>query len=281
MWGSKVVLDSLLRKVSESSEMKAEKLRMPFEVKKIRRRPGQSAGEHWRAIVENGLDSAFLSVILGGTYLGWSLVQRFKVVFPIALGVALFVICISFAVWKFFKVKREVRTWRLGENGEQYVGQTLEKDMRPLNYDVFHDVVIKKDKRTFNLDHVLIGPKGVYVVETKAWRKPEKGSPEIEYKDGHLCKMGHVVKDDAVKEAVSLAREANRLFHDLTGRSYYVKPLLVIAGWFCRCNNLHDSQLAVLNEKQVAAWVQKDTPQRMPDPKDLELLRVKLEQYEV
>ncbi len=270
-----------MRKESESNKMKAEKMRMPFEVKKIRRRPGQSAGEHWRAIVDNGADTAILSALLGGTYLGWSIVQRLKWVFPIELGCTLFVICICFAVWKFIKVKREVRTWRLGENGEQYVGQTLEKDMRPLGYDVFHDVVIKKDKRTFNLDHVLIGPNGVYVVETKAWRKPEKGSPEIEYKDGRLCKMGCVVKDDAVKEAVSLAKEANRLFHDLTGRSYYVRPLLVIAGWFCKSNNLHDSQLAVLNEKQVATWIQKDMPQRVPDPKDLELLRVKLEQYEV
>ena len=261
--------------------MKTEKLRMPFEVKVIRRRPGQSAGERWRAIDDRGADAALFSVILGVTYFVLAIVPYFNLKIPIWLGVALFVVCLFFAVWKFVKTRQEVRTWRLGENGEQYVGQTLERDMRPFGYDVFHDVVIKKGKRTFNLDHVLIGPNGVYVVETKAWRKPEKGSPEIEYRDGRLYKMGRAIKDDAVKEAVSLAREANRLFHDLTGRSYYVGPILVIAGWFCKCNNLHDSQLAILNEKQVATWIQKDMPQRMPDPKDLGLLRVKLEQYEV
>ena len=260
--------------------MKAEKLRMPFEVKKIRRRPGQSAGEHWRAIVDSGADAALFSLLLGFTYLGMPIVQRFKVVFPIELGVALFAICISFAVWKFIKIKREVRTWRLGENGEQYVGQTLEKDMRPLGYDVFHDVVIKKGKRQFNLDHVLIGPNGVYVVETKAWRKAEKGSPEIEYKDGRLYKMGQEIKDDAVREVISLAKAANTLFFELTGRAYYVKPILVVAGWFCKCGSRRDAQFLLLNEKQVATWVQKDTPQRVPDPKDLDLLRVKLEQYE-
>lgn len=255
-------------------------MRMPFEVKKIRRRPGQSGGEHWRAIVDNSLDNTMPLVMLSLLFLLLPLFQRLGVVYPVWL-------CVTLAggvfLWIYFKVKktqRETRSWRLGENGEQYVGQTLEKDMRPLGYDVFHDVVIKQDKRTYNLDHVIIGPKGVYVVETKAWRKPEKGSPEIEYKDGHLCKMGHVIKDDVVKVVVSLAREANRLFHDLTGRSYYVRPLSVIAGWFCRCNNLSDSQLAVLNEKQVAVLVQKDTPQHVPDPKDLELLHVKLEQYE-
>ena len=260
--------------------MKDEKLRMPFEVKKIRRRPGQSAGEHWRAIVDNGADAALFSLLLGFTYLSMPIVQRFKVAFPIEFGVALFAICISFVVWKFIKIKREVRTWRLGENGEQYVGQTLEKDMRPLGYDVFHDVVIKKGKRQFNLDHVLIGPNGVYVVETKAWRKPEKGSPEIEYKDGRLYKMGKEIKDDVAREVVSLAKAANALFFELTGRAYYVKPILVVAGWFCKCGSRRGAQFLLLNEKQVANWVQKDTPQHVPDPKDLELLRVKLEQYE-
>ncbi len=260
--------------------MKREKLRLPFEVKKIRRRPGQSAGEKRHAIADSGMDVILFSMLLGVTYFGWTIVQFLNLTFPIWIGIAIFVICVCFAVWKFFRIRHEVKTWRLGENGEQYVGQLLEKDMRPLGYDVFHDVVIKKPGRTFNLDHVLIGPNGVYVVETKAWSKPEKGVPEIEYKDGRLYKMGKLIRDDAVREAVSLAREANRLFLDLTGRSYYVKPILVIAGWFCKCNNMRDSQLFILNEKQVASWVVNDKPQRVPDKKDLKLLIVKLEQYD-
>ena len=260
--------------------MKDEKLRMPFEVKKIRRRPGQSAGEHWRAIVDKSLDNSIPLLMLAVLFLLLPLFQRLNVVYPVWLCVML--ACGVF-LWIYLKVKktqRETQSWRLGENGEQYVGQTLEKDMRPLGYDVFHDVVIKKGKRQFNLDHVLIGPNGVYVVETKAWRKPGKGSPEIEYKDGHLYKMGQEIKDDAVREVISLAKTANTLFLELTGRAYYVKPILVIAGWFCKCGSRRDAQFLLLNEKQVANWVQKDTPQHVPDPKDLDLLRVKLEQYE-
>ena len=261
--------------------MKIESRRMPFEVKKIRRQPGQSAGEHRRMIADKGADAALFWLLLGGTYLGLPILQRYNLAFPLWLGISLFVTCVTFAIWKFFKVKREVRTWQLGENGEQYVGQTLERDLRPLGYDVFHDVVIKKPGRTFNLDHVLIGPNGVYVVETKAWRKPEKGSPEIEYKDGRLFKMSKEIKNDAVKEVISLAKTASTLFFELTGRTYYVKPILVVAGWFCKCGNASDSQLLLLNEKGVASWVQKDTPKHKVDPKDLDLLRVKLEQYEV
>ena len=260
--------------------MKDEKLRMPFEVKKIRRRPGQSAGEHWRAIVDNEMDAVAPALACMAAFLLVAFYQALGIVVPVWLFVVLFLGGICWIIFKVIKIRRCIRTWQLGENGEQYVGQTLEKDMRPLGYDVFHDVVIKKGKRTFNLDHVLIGPNGVYVVETKAWRKPEKGSPEIEYKDGRLYKMGKEIKDDAVREVISLAKTANTLFFELTGRAYYVKPILVVAGWFCKCGSRRDAQFLLLNEKQVATWVKNDTPQHAPDPKDLDLLRVKLEQYE-
>ncbi|MBR6586876.1 MAG: NERD domain-containing protein [Kiritimatiellae bacterium] len=260
--------------------MKDEKLRMPFEVTKIRRRPGQSAGERWRTIVDKETDTVVPVLSCMAALLLVVLYQTLGIVLPVWLLVLLFLAAICWLWFRVLKIRRGVKTWRLGENGEQYVGQTLEKDMRPLGYDVFHDVVIKKGGRTFNLDHVLIGPNGVYLVETKAWRKPEKGSPEIEYTDGRLYKMGQAIRDDTVKEVSSLAKAANKLFFELTGRSYYVKPILVVAGWFCKCGSMRDAQFRLLNEKQVANWVQKDTPQRIPDPKDLELLRIKLEQYE-
>lgn len=260
--------------------MKQEKFRLPFEVKKIRRRPGQSAGEHWRATVDHELEDVVPVLAMMAAFLLVALYQTLGIVVPVWLLVLLFLGAICWMFFKVHKVRRCIRTWQLGENGEQYVGQMLEMDMRPLKYDVFHDIVIKKGKRTFNLDHVLIGTNGVYVVETKAWRKPEKGSPVIEYKDGHLYKMGREIKDDTLREVVSLAKTANAFFHELTGRAYYVKPILVVAGWFCKCGSIGDAQFLILNEKQVANWVQKDKPQRIPDSKDLELLRVKLEQYE-
>ena len=260
--------------------MKQEKSRLPFEVKKIRRRPGQSAGEHWRAIVDKETDAVVPVIACMAALLLVVLYQALGIVVPVWLLVLLFFGAICWLCFRVVKIRRSISTWQLGENGEQYVGQILEKDMRPLGYDVFHDVVIKKRKRQYNLDHVLIGPNGVYVVETKAWRKPEKGSPEIEYKDGRLYKMGQEIRDDAVREVISLAKAANKLFFELTGRAYFVKPILVVAGWFCKCGGRRDAQFLLLNEKQVATWVHKDTLQNAPDPKDLDLLRVKLEQYD-
>jgi len=59
---------------------------------------------------------------------------------------------------------------------------TAEK-LRPLElqgYHVYHDVPAESGKRGFNLDHVVVGPTGVTLVETKTRRK---GNARQGYKD--------------------------------------------------------------------------------------------------
>ena len=256
--------------------MKKDSMRMPFEVNRIRRRPGQSAGEHWRALAGKGAEDGLAYAVMGLVFLMLSVFQYFGVKYPIWLGVALFACGVALAFWKIRKVRHEIETWRLGENGEQYVGQILETEMRPLGYDVFHDIQIEKSGRKMNIDHVLIGPNGVYLVETKAWRKPEKGSPEIEYKNGVLYRAGHMVDDKPVREARGLAKEASLLFYDLTGRKYFVKPILVFAGWYHRVNMTHDSPILFLNEKRISSYLPKHNPKCIPSEDDGALLRAKL-----
>ena len=256
--------------------MKKDNFRMPFEVNRIRRRPGQSAGEHWRALMDKGMEDGLCYVVIGMLFLILSVMQYFGAKYPIWLGVALFACGVALAFWKIRKVRREIETWRLGENGEQYVGQILEVEMRPLGYDVFHDIQIDKSGRKMNIDHVLIGRNGVYLVETKAWRKPEKGSPEIEYKNGVLYKAGQKVSDKPVREAFGLAKEASQLFYDLTGRKYFVKPILVFAGWYHRVNMTHESPILFLNEKRISSFLPKHNPKNIPSDEDIALLRAKL-----
>ena len=260
--------------------MKKNNLRMPFEVKRIRRRPGQSAGEHWRALVDEGSDDILFYLIMGVVFLALSVMQYLDAKFPTWLGVVMFVCGVVLAFWKMRKVRREIETWKLGENGERYVGQILEAEMRPLGYDVFHDIQIEQSGRKMNIDHVLVGPNGVYLVETKAWRKPENGSPEIEYKKGVLYKTGQKVDDKPVREALGLAKEASQLFHDITGRSYYVKPILVFAGWYHRVDMTHDSKILFLNEKRISSFLPKHNPKNIPSDEDIALLRAKLAMLE-
>ena len=51
---------------------KKEKKRLPFEMNLIRRRAGQSAGEKWRALQENGIDDVIPIVMCGIAFLAIS-----------------------------------------------------------------------------------------------------------------------------------------------------------------------------------------------------------------
>jgi hypothetical protein len=59
--------------------------------------------------------------------------------------------------------------WAAGAAGERATARALDGVERD-GWAVFPDVHL--DGRRWNLDHVLVGPAGVVVVETKQWRRP-------------------------------------------------------------------------------------------------------------
>jgi hypothetical protein len=74
----------------------------------------------------------------------------------------------AFRLWKLIKLRRRIR---LGFEGERHVGEALNQLML-VGYRVFHDFLIT-DKPRFirNIDHIVIGPNGVFAIETKTRRK--------------------------------------------------------------------------------------------------------------
>ena len=72
----------------------------------------------------------------------------------------------------FRRVFFRFRNLNRGERGELTVAESLEQ-LRTIGYRPIHDIVGKG----FNIDHVLVGPAGVFVIETKF----RSGSGEIEF----------------------------------------------------------------------------------------------------
>ena len=64
------------------------------------------------------------------------------------------------------RLRRKVRSLRLGWEGERVVGELLDS-LRAKGFLIFHDI----PGSGFNLDHVVIAPQGVLVVETKTHSK--------------------------------------------------------------------------------------------------------------
>jgi hypothetical protein len=65
-----------------------------------------------------------------------------------------------------FHVSAETVAWRRGARGERRAARALRKLIRQ-GWTVLHDVAILGSRA--NADHLLIGPPGVFLVDTKAW----------------------------------------------------------------------------------------------------------------
>ena len=65
-----------------------------------------------------------------------------------------------------FRVSRETAAWRRGARGERRTARRLRPLLRA-GWTVLHDVAIPHSRA--NGDHLLIGPPGVFLVDSKAW----------------------------------------------------------------------------------------------------------------
>ena len=80
------------------------------------------------------------------------------------VGLLLMVWIVRIANFRVKKHETDRMTWRKGALGEYEVGAELER--LPDDYLVFNDV---STQEFGNFDHIVIGPKGIFAIETKNW----------------------------------------------------------------------------------------------------------------
>ncbi len=122
----------------------------------------------------------------------------------------------------------------LGWFGERMTAEELEP-LRGQGWQVFHDVPAESGKQEFNIDHVVIGPGGVFSIETKMRRKgnarPGRKDHEVHY-DGKELSSGW--KEDAygLKQAANSAHWLRDWLSLMTGERLEVTPVLVFPGYY-------------------------------------------------
>ena len=65
-----------------------------------------------------------------------------------------------------FRPSNQARTWQRGGQGERHTARLLDRLTRD-GYVVFHDVAVPGSDA--NVDHLVIGPSGVFVIDSKQW----------------------------------------------------------------------------------------------------------------
>jgi hypothetical protein len=58
------------------------------------------------------------------------------------------------------------RTWKSGLTGEKIVIKNI-SDKLSSDYSIFNDVLLADGKRKGDIDHLIVGPTGIFVIETK------------------------------------------------------------------------------------------------------------------
>lgn len=205
----------------------AEKSRSPLKDKPLRL-PGQSIAEEREDLVEDSVGQPLtlaLFFVLIAAMEWWRLYSGMKPNPILFTGAA--VLMVFYAAFRIWRAIPKLRNLRLALEGERAVGQFLER-LREEGYQVFHDVV----GDGFNVDHVLIGPSGVFTVETKTWSKPRSGRSEITVQ-GETLRIGTVEPDrDPVVQAKAQAGWLRSLLAESTGKQFRVRPVIVFPGWF-------------------------------------------------
>lgn len=219
------------------------------------RTPGQSLDEEVQRILDDDVTPYLFIPIVFIILAIWSWLEWYEVIQrsnPIILTVVAIVLSI-YSAFKLAKIKKHLKSLRLGRDGERAVGQSLDT-LKRKGYRVFHDLI----GDGFNLDHVIICEKGAYTVETKTRSKPAKGPCEIIYNDDGISINGYISDNKMLIQAKAQKKWLEKTIAELVGIKLTVIPVVVFPGWFIK--DSHDKKrdnVWVLEPKSLPAYIDK------------------------
>lgn len=222
------------------------------------RNPGQSLDEAIQKLMdEDGYPLAAIIVlmfVLTG-YEWW----RWYAKVPYS-PVVMTIFCVgitAYCVFKLYRLRKQIKRLKQARDGEKAVGQYLEA-LRESGYRVFHDVIGKN----FNLDHVIIGPKGIFTIETKTFSKPVKGNATIHFDGTAISINGYKPDRDPIAQALAQANWLSEFVKESTGHTHAVKPVVVFPGWFvCSGPDAKRNKVWVINPKGLPKFLEDASPQ--------------------
>lgn len=215
------------------------------------RLPGQSTEERISELQDTFMQDSIITVVLmviaGLEWLRWWM--------PIPLNpfpsTTLAVAAIIYTWRKKVPFVTRVNNLRFGQDGERLVGELLEP-LREKGYRVFHDI----PGADFNIDHVLVGPAGIFAIETKARTKPMSGSSKMFY-DGHAIRLedGRLLQKP-LKQARGQAQWLEHLLNDGRTATVTVRPVVVFPEWYVERTGPRSMQdVWVLNPKALGKFL--------------------------
>jgi hypothetical protein len=252
--------------------MKKEK-RAPFKEKPIRY-PGQSLDDEISRLRDKIDEILIIPVMLFLlAFMEWGR-WYFKSPVTLSLAIILSLIALVAFIWVAVRIRRQLRVIRrlaLARDGERVVGQFLE-ELRAKGYRVLHDIV----GGDFNIDHVVISPKGIFTIETKTISKPHRGETVINFDGEAPLVNGRKLDRDPMIQARAQASWIRDFLKSSLGRTFPVRPVVVFPGWFVK-GTPACPDVWVLNEKALPAFIEHEPT--LLTAEDFQAITFQLSQY--
>jgi hypothetical protein len=220
--------------------------RSPFTAPPLRL-PGQSVDE-CITVQRDKIGQIFLAPFLfvAISVYGWIQWWTGHSVHPL-IFTAVAIMTILHAGKRIWSIRATIKNLQLGRDGERLVGQMLER-LREKGYGVFHDI----PGPSFNIDHVIVGPAGIFTIETKARTKPKRGSSKIFYNGNSIQMAGKQAVQQPLRQVRAQARSLAAFLNRNSIIKYKVRPILVFPEWYVeRTGRRNKDDVWVLNPKAL------------------------------
>ncbi|WP_018969045.1 nuclease-related domain-containing protein [Rubritalea marina] len=165
---------------------------------------------------------------------------------------------------KLMKARKDLMNYSLGFDGERCVGAELTPLLRK-GYYVYHDFLFDMrpggETSNFNIDHIAIGPEGIFIIETKAKRKSLK-SPVNELEAHEIAVEGTSrettslrfpdgsIDEKPIKQALRQSEQFYRWLNIPGITEKEIRPIVVYPGWWIRSKHWH--KLGVQSATKIA-----------------------------
>jgi hypothetical protein len=145
------------------------------------------------------------------------------------LGVSL----LAFSAYKLATTIKRISNLRLGLHAELDTAHHLGK-LAAKGYHIYHDI----PAAGFNIDHLVIGPNGVFAIETKGRRKPRLTNPRTGQRpheiicESRRLRFPKFTDERFIEQAERQARWCAEWLTRAVGTHIEVTPVLCFPGWY-------------------------------------------------
>ena len=239
------------------------RIEKPPQTEKLLRPPGYSLSLRLEKTLDGVMDNVFASC--GFSTVAGSCVVALGILFSLhapvlwlvvsILVLAAFAAASALVALKAFRAFKEAHNIRLGLRGEQAVAEVL-SEAADSGFRSFHDLPAEEN---WNIDHVAVGTRGVFLIETKARSKrggkTGQAAHEVLY-DGESLQFPFSRDAKPIEQAKRNAAWLSNYLRNKTGEPVRVEPLVVLPGWFVRISEKGNFPVKVMAANYLVRFLQ-------------------------